>query len=151
MGKSLGDIFDVKSIKLDIEAQTKKQAFAELVDAIMVSHPECNRDELLITILDKEDKVNTRFANDVAIPHTEYGGISSMAGAIGVSKQGIDYRASDNKPVHIVLLLIISKQVKENHLHILNQLVKLALSREIELIKNAKKEDEIHAILSRIQ
>ena len=150
MTRSLGDIFDVNSIKLNIKAETKKQAFAELVDTIMISHPECDRDKLLIAILDQEDKMNTRFANAVAIPHAEYSGISNMTGAIGVSKQGIDYMSLDDKPIHILFLLVISKQARENHLFILNQLVKLAQSKEIELMKNAKNPEEIHAILTRV-
>ena len=151
MARSLNDIFDVKSIKLDIKAKTKEQVFTELIDMIMISHPECDRVKLLTAILDQEDKMNSRFANGVAIPHAEYIGISRMAGAIGVSTQGIDYGSLDGKPVHIVFLLAISKKVKENHLFILNQLIKLAQSKEIDLIKNAKSADEINAILSRVQ
>ena len=150
MGRLLSEIFDSQTIKLNIEAKTKELAFAELIDAIAGLYPECDRDELFKAIMEREDKIDSKFANGVAIPHAHYNGIGKMVGAIGISKQGIDYGTLDKKPVHIVFLLVISKQVNENHLYILNQLLRVAQSEEVVSLKNAKNTEEIHEILSRM-
>ena len=40
MGKSLSDIFDLRSIKLDFDGKTKELALADLIESISVLHPE---------------------------------------------------------------------------------------------------------------
>jgi mannitol/fructose-specific phosphotransferase system IIA component (Ntr-type) len=150
MGNLLGDIFDMRSIKLDLDGKTKEMAIDELVDTITILHPELDRSEFYAAISEREEKMSTGIANGVAIPHAFCGGIGNMAGAIGISKKGIDYGALDNRPVHIVFLLAISQRANENHLRVLNLIIKFAQSEALALMKNAKDADEIYSILSRI-
>ena len=150
MGRSLSDIFDSRSIKLDFDGKTKELALAELINSISVLHPECNRTELFSAIMEREKKMSTGIGNGVAIPHASCTSIVNMCGAIGVSKQGIDYGALDQKPVHIVFLFATGERADENHLRVLNLIFKLAMSEEFAVMKNAKNAEEIHAILSRI-
>ena len=150
MGMSLSEIFDLRSIKTDFDGKTKELAIAELIDSISVLHPECNRTELFTAIMERERKMSTGIGNGVAIPHAGCKGIAGMCGAIGVSKQGIDYGALDNRPVQIIFLFATNEKTDENHLRILNQIFKLVQSEGLALIKNAKNAEEIHAILSRV-
>jgi mannitol/fructose-specific phosphotransferase system IIA component (Ntr-type) len=151
MGKSLVEIFDLKSIKLGFKGKTKESALSELIDSILVVHPECNRSELFTAIMEREKKLSTGIGNGIAIPHANCKGIPDMSGAIGVSKKGIDYGALDKKPVHIVFLFVTSEKADENHLRILNVISKLGMSDEFALMKNANNAEQIHAILSRVQ
>ena len=150
MEKSLGNIFDVRSIKLNMDDKTKELALTELIDSIAAIHPECDRTELYTALAEREEKMSTGIGNGIAIPHANYKGIASMAGAIGISKQGIDYGALDQKPIHIIFLFITNAKADENHLNVLNQILKLVQSEGLALIKNAKTAEEIHAILSRV-
>ena len=150
MGKSLSEIFDIKSIRLDFDGKTKELALADLIDSISVLHPECDRAELFTAIMEREKKMSTGIGNGIAIPHAGCKSIADMGGAIGISKQGIDYGALDQKPVHIVFLFATSEKADENHLRVLNLIFKLATSGEFTLMKNAKSAEEIHAILSRV-
>jgi mannitol/fructose-specific phosphotransferase system IIA component (Ntr-type) len=146
----LSNIFDLQSIKLDLDGKTKETAIDELIDTITILHPEVNRAELFAAVREREEKMSTGIANGVAIPHASCGGIGNMVGAIGVSKKGIEYGALDNQPVHIVFLLAMSQRANENHLQILNLIFKFAQSETLELMKSAKNAEEIYAILSRI-
>ena len=150
MRKLLSEVFDLRSIKLDFDGKTKESAFADLIDSISVLNPGCDRTELFTAIMERESKMCTGIGNGVAIPHAACRSVVNIGGAIGISKQGIDYGASDNKPVNIVFLLAISQQADENHLRILNLIFKLAGSEDFVLMKNAKNAEEIHTILSRI-
>ena len=148
MENLLSDIFDVRSTRLDLDGKTKEMALVDLIDGIAELYPECDRSEMLAAIRERESKMSTGIGNGVAIPHTFCRGISSMAGAIGVSQQGIDFGALDNKPVHVIFLLVIGEHAEENHLRILNKLFKLAQSEVFPQIRNAKDAQAIHAILS---
>ena len=150
MGKSLSDIFDLRSIKLDFDGKTKELALADLVESISIFHPECDRTELFTAIMEREKKMSTGIGNGIAISHAGCKSIANMGGAIGVSRQGIDFGALDQKPVHIIFLFATNEKADENHLRILNLIFKLAMSEEFAVMKNAKNAEEIHAILSRV-
>jgi len=148
MGNSLIDIFDLRSIKLNLDGKSKDMVFDELIDAITDLHPECNTIELFAGIKEREEKMTTGIIPGMAIPHAYCSGIKDIAGAIGISRHGIDYGALDNKPVYVVFLLIISKERKEKHLHVLNIICQLAQSELINKIKSAESAEEVHNILS---
>jgi mannitol/fructose-specific phosphotransferase system IIA component (Ntr-type) len=143
----LSEIFDVRSIRLNIEAATKEQVFTDLIDAMGTIHPEYNRDEIFAAMQAREAKMSTGIAPGVAIPHAFCRGVGSMIGAIGVSPAGIDYGALDDKPVHVVFMLAIGEPAKESHLRILNQIFTLVQSEALGRIKNARSAQELHTIL----
>ena len=151
MGSMLSEIFDPRTIKLNLEGKTKEMVFNELVNVIADIHPQCNRAEIYTAIKEREEKMSTGIGCGIAIPRASCTGITNIAGAIGISREGIDYGAMDNKPVYVVFLLALNDRANENHLHVLNLIFKLAQSEAITMMKNAKNAEEIHAILSRIQ
>ena len=148
MGLLLSEIFDVRSTRLNLNGKTKETALEELIDGIAALHGDCNRSEMFTAIWEREEKMSTGIGNGVAIPHVFCGGIDDMAGAIGISQQGIDFGALDNKPVYVIFLLAINARTKENHLRALNQILRLARSEAYQLIKDAKNAQDVHAILS---
>ena len=148
---TLGDIFDECSIKLDIEAETKDAAFAELVEAITAAHPEFDKVEMLAALREREQKMSTGVAAGIAIPHCCCAGITTMAGAIGISRAGIEYDALDHKPVHVVFMLVMGEAAREHHLGVLNQIFSLVKSEAPALIRGAKNPQDVHEILARFR
>jgi mannitol/fructose-specific phosphotransferase system IIA component (Ntr-type) len=134
---------------LNLKSQTKEEAFMELTGAIAAVHPECDSETMLAALWEREKKMSTGIASGVAIPHAMCQGITKIAGAIGISRTGIDYDALDHKPVYVVFMLAMGLPAEENHLRILNQIFKLAQSEALALIRNAKNNKDIYAILSK--
>jgi PTS system fructose-specific IIC component/PTS system nitrogen regulatory IIA component len=151
MGILLSEVFDPQSILLNLEGKTKDEIFTELAEAICTVHPECDRASMLASLWERENKLSTGIVPGVAIPHSIYGGINNIAGAIGISKTGIDYGALDNEPVYVVFMLVISDKATESHLRILNQLFALSQSEAITIIRNAQNTDVVKDILSSVQ
>lgn len=150
MGILLSEIFNARSIVLNLSGATKEAVFAELADAITAVRPECDQSEMLAALWEREKKMSTGIVPGVAIPHAIYRGINSVVGAIGISKSGIDYGALDNSPVHVVFMLLMGEFVQENHVRVLNQIFTLVQTEAFELIKTAKTPQDIHALLSQI-
>ena len=150
MRNILHEIFDARSIKLNLDGKTKEMVLAELVNVITDLHPDCNPAEMLEAIRKREEKMSTGIGNGFAIPHGFYRGIENMAGAIGVSKEGIDFGALDKKPVFLIFLLVVNEHAPENHMRALTQIYKLARSEAFPLIKNADNARDIETILSQI-
>jgi mannitol/fructose-specific phosphotransferase system IIA component (Ntr-type) len=145
----LSDIFDRRSIKLNLEGTTKAAVLAELVETIRAAHPGFDSSEILAAINDRESKMSTGITSGVAIPHGCCRGIDTMAGAIGISPGGIEFDALDRKPVHVVFMLVMGEAVRENHLRTLNQIVTLVNSEALAIIRTAKSAQDVHTVLSR--
>ena len=144
----LSEVFDPRSMRLNLEGKTKEEVFIELINAITVVHPECDSTSILASLKEREDKQSFRISSVIAMPHAYFKGINNIVGAIGISQTGIEYDAMDLKPVNIVLMLVIGKQAEENHLHILCKLFEFARSEAIGMIKNARDVQAIQNILS---
>ena len=151
MNMLLNEIFNPQSIKLNLEGTTKEAVLIELVEKMAEAHPGCDGSLLLAAIQEREHKMSTGYNSGIAIPHAFCGGVENMIGAIGVSQRGIDYGTLDNKPVHIVFMLAMGDHARENHLHILNQILRLAQSDALMLIRNANNTQDVYNIMSRFQ
>ena len=149
MNLSLGEIFGSETILPDLSGTTKEAVFSELVDAIAAVHPECDKPQMLAALWEREKKLSTGIASGVAIPHAICGGIGTIAGAIGVSKAGIEYDALDKKPVHVIFMLVMEDGTNETHLCILDRIFSLVKTESFALIKNAENAQDVHAVLSR--
>ena len=150
MESSLGDIFDPRLVKINLDGNTKEKVLAELIDEIAALHPECNADNLLNALMKREGQLTSGIGAGVAIPHAFSRELKSITGAIGISLKGIDYNALDNKPVHVIFFLAMTERKEENHLLVLNRILQLVQSEAMLQIKNAKNAKEIHTILSKV-
>jgi len=151
MGIFLNEIFEPRSIILNIDGKTKEEVFNELTGAIADVHSEYDYSSMLASLWERENKLSTGIGSGIAIPHAFYEGVNKIAGAIGISQAGIEYNALDQKAVNIVFMLIIGRQANENHLYVLSQLSTLAQSEAFSMIKKAQNKETIMDILSGIQ
>jgi mannitol/fructose-specific phosphotransferase system IIA component (Ntr-type) len=147
----LSNVFALRSIKLNLQGKTKDAALAELIDLITDAHPECDRDEMYSALNSRESKMSTGIGSGIAVPHGYCHSINTIIGAVGISQTGIDYGSIDDKPVHLVFMLMMGDASREDHLRILNKVFTLVNSELIALMKTAKDTREVHAILSRIR
>jgi len=151
MGITLNEIFEPRTIILNLDGKTKEEVFNELAGAIANVHTECNYSSMLTSLWERENKLSTGIGSGIAIPHAFYEGVNKIAGAIGISQTGIEYNALDQKAVNIVFMLIIGRQANENHLYVLNQLSTLAKSDASSMLLKANNKETVMDILSHIQ
>lgn len=147
----LSALFDEQSIVLNLAGKTKQAVLTELIDALAAAHPELDREQVSAAIHEREQKMSTGIGSGAAIPHGNYPGGRTAAGAIGVSQTGIDYGSLDGKPVYVVFMIIMGGASCEHHLGILNQVFTLVNSEALDRIRAAKDAPEVRDILARFQ
>ena len=118
----LGQVFNPKTICVNLESEDKEEVFAELVEKVVTLKPNLNRDNILNAIAERESLMITGIKEGIAVPHGKTDEVDEVLGVIGISKVGIDYEALDGKPVHLVFLLLSSKYNAEFHLRVLRHL-----------------------------
>lgn len=118
----LGQVFNPKTICVDLESEYKDEVFEELVEKVITLKPNLNRQTILDSIAEREKLMSTGIKEGIAVPHGKTDEVDEVIGVVGISRRGIDYEALDNKPVHLIFLLLSSKNNAEFHLRVLRHL-----------------------------
>lgn len=99
------------------EASSKKRAI-EIVAGVLSNSAE-QTEVAFGSLLGRERLGSTGLGNGVAIPHGRIKGIDTPVGAFMRIPGGVDFEASDGKPVDLVFALLVPADCTEEHLQIL--------------------------------
>lgn len=123
----LSEILRKGVILTDLKARSIDTLVAELVDGLILggSLSAEHRDDAIIALLKREAISTTALGGGVAIPHAKVPFVGDFVGAMGYSRAGIDFRASDSKPVTVVFLLLSPPDDPYGHLSMLGTLAQL--------------------------
>ncbi|MDR2150988.1 MAG: PTS sugar transporter subunit IIA [Spirochaetaceae bacterium] len=146
----LADVFDERLIKLDLEGTDKTTVFQELVEAIAAVKPELSREDMLSALHDREAKMQTALSGGIAVPHGYFHGLKGIIGALGFSRDGIDYGVSEAEPVHLVVMLLLGEGEHERHLRVLSRILTLIESGTLSQIKDSPNPHEVYKILCKV-
>jgi len=121
----LVDILSENVIKVDLESEDKEEAFAELIDLLVRAGKISNRASALETIQSREAMGTTGIGHGVAIPHGKDKHVTALAAALGMSKEGIEYEAIDDEPVHVIFLVLAEADNPGPHVQCLAEIARL--------------------------
>jgi mannitol/fructose-specific phosphotransferase system IIA component (Ntr-type) len=100
----LSETISLKRINLNLSATTRDGVLEELVGLLHLKPPA--RKTLLQTLQAREELGSTAVGGGVAIPHCRSLVVGKVLVAVGRSKQGISFRASDKKRVRLFFLIV---------------------------------------------
>ena len=143
----LGMFFDPSRIKLNLESRTKDDVLEELVSMIAESCPEYDEQELLEAIILREEKMATIVMPGIAMPHGHCEAIHGIIGAIGISREGIEYDELDEDPVHLFFMLLMDESSKERDLRVFSHLLEMLHSTSFDVIKSMASSRELYDLL----
>ena len=103
---NLASLLDSSVVKIPLESATSEEAIAELLELLVRAGRIKDREGALEALYQREAKGSTGIGGGVAIPHARSPEVGTLALAVGVSRAGIEFDAVDDKPVHLVFLLI---------------------------------------------
>lgn len=114
------DFLHEENIITDLEAQTKEEAIAKLVDLLIASqHLTTDRETLLQSVLERERDFSTCLGSGLAIPHGALDGGDQILGVMGISREGLEFETPDGLPVHCMILLATPENQRNRHLEVL--------------------------------
>jgi PTS system nitrogen regulatory IIA component len=120
----------------DLKATAKRDALAELVEAVCADRDIRDRDLILEMLLNRESLGSTAIGKGVAFPHGRTLAVRELYIAFGRSVPGVDFDSIDKKPTHVFFLIIAPPQDKDN-------LYLQVLGRMVDLIKDDAPRDRI--------
>ncbi len=144
------DFLDQNAVSANLKSTDKKAIINELVDLLVVSGKVKNANEIIKILLERESLGSTGIGQDIAIPHGKSSKIPQMIGAIGISKNGVDFEALDGEPVYIFFLLLAPADSAGPHLKALARISRLLKDKYFrDSLKNVTSEEDLLAIIRR--
>jgi mannitol/fructose-specific phosphotransferase system IIA component (Ntr-type) len=104
---NLSSLLIPERINLNLKAKKKTEAIKELIGLIKSG---TEAEQLLETLLTREELGSTGIGKGIGIPHCRSLLIDKLEIAVGRSKNGFDFNAIDKKPVHFLFLIIAPPQ-----------------------------------------
>src|SRR5881394_726483 len=121
----LTEILKPENIKVPLEAKTKNEAIAELVQVLASSGVVTDPKKVLDAVLEREATRTTGIGNGLAIPHGKCAGTKDLVMAIGKAGTPIDFQAIDGRPVSIIWMLASPPDKTGPHIHALARISRL--------------------------
>jgi len=121
----LVDILNEDLIKVDLESEDKEEAFAELIELLVRAGEISDRESAFETIQNREALGTTGIGHGVAIPHGKNRQVKHLTAALGISKEGIEYEAVDDEPVHVIFLVLAEADNPGPHVQCLAEIARL--------------------------
>ena len=114
----LRDIVVEQAIIPQLTSTKRDDVITELIDALVKagSVDASLQEEFVKAVLSRERKGSTGFGHGVAVPHVKSPKVEKLTVAIGVSTEGIDFKALDKEPVYSLFLLMSPEDRPEEHL-----------------------------------
>ncbi len=122
----LSDIMVTDAIVSELEATTRDEAIAELINSLAENGAISKKSakETVKAVLNRESQATTGIGKGIALPHAKLKSIKAPIGTIGRSPTGIDFSALDGKPVFSVILLLSSPDCPDEHLQAMETIFK---------------------------
>ncbi|MBN1309095.1 MAG: PTS sugar transporter subunit IIA [Chitinispirillaceae bacterium] len=136
------DLLQKNAILPDI-AQTNKNEVLQLMATFMATLyglPE--GEDIALKIIERETDMSTGIGYGIAIPHARIPGIDRLYLVVGRSFEGIEFKAIDELPVHLLFMMLSPKNTSAEHTQILSTLSRIMSYEEVRTklleVKNAE-------------
>ena len=144
----LTEILKPQDIKIPLEATTKTDAIAELVNLLAANGAVTDPKKVLEAVLDREATRTTGIGNGLAIPHGKCPGVGNLVMAIGKAATPIDFQAIDGRPVTLIWLLGSPPDKTGQHIHALARISRLmTIDRFRQSVAAAKAPQELFDLI----
>lgn len=145
----LATLLSADHMILDMDAAEHWPAIVELVAHLVATDQlrASQHEEMLAAFRTREEFLSTGVGSGVAIPHAFSDELEHVIAVFGRSKNGIDFEALDNAPVHFIVLFIVPRKNYPLHLQTLAAIAKMFTNPEVLCrLRAAETSQEILAI-----
>jgi len=119
------DFVSEEGIVFSPSVTSKKAALEVLSESLAYQDNNLDKSKVLDALLTREKLGSTGLGEGIAIPHCRMQEIESINVAMLKLEEGIEYEASDDKPVFFLFCLVVPEDANDDHLQLLASLAEL--------------------------
>jgi fructose-specific phosphotransferase system IIA component len=148
----LSELLPENLITAEMTGKTKFQLIEELLDVLHEGGKISDRELALKDVLAREGYLSTGLENGLAIPHAKTDGVSELVMSFGLKKEGVDFESLDNKPAHLIFLVLSPRDTSGPHIRALAAITKnLKDTEKRHALMNAKSAEDIKKIFAKFE
>jgi fructose-specific phosphotransferase system IIA component len=121
----ISEIINESLVVTNLAGKTKEEIINSLVDLVGTSPKVLDLEKVRTAIFDREKIMSTGVGNGFAIPHGKTDAVSDIIAAFGITRDPIDYKSLDEKPVRLVFLLVGRDNLVGPHIKLLSRISRL--------------------------
>lgn len=114
-----------ENIFLDLKSCVKKDIIKEMIDRLFISGMIDNKEKVLESVMDRENKMTTGMEHGIALPHGKTDAVNDLVVAIGLKKEGMDFDCIDHNPAKIFIMTVSPLSHTGPHIQFLAEVSKL--------------------------
>ncbi len=147
----LASILPALQVLVGVDATSKKRAFEE-AGLLFENLHGLSRALITDSLFARERLGSTGLGHGVAIPHGRIKGLKAPMAAVLQLAQPIGFDAPDEKPVGLLIFLLVPEAATQKHLEILSEIAELLSDAELrERIKIAPSSEQLHELIAQWQ
>jgi mannitol/fructose-specific phosphotransferase system IIA component (Ntr-type) len=127
----LADDLSPAQIRVPLRAGSKPEVLRELVALLPSATSDEAREQVLMSVLERESKMSTGIGQGVAIPHGRSELVQDVEMAFGISRVPIEFDALDGRPVEVFFLIVTSPAKGGAHLQALARISRMLASERL--------------------
>ena len=126
----LREFFSEEAVKLNLAGTTKDEILTELIGLLGLD--EKNEGMLFKMLKRRENLGSTGIGRGIAIPHCRSLVVNKLRVAFGRKKEGVDFKAIDEKPVHFFFLIVAPPlEVSNQYLPVLGKIAQFSKEADV--------------------
>ncbi|GJQ48233.1 putative nitrogen regulatory bacterial protein IIA [Candidatus Kuenenia stuttgartiensis] len=145
----LSDVLAKEHIIINLYGMNKFEVLEKMVKVTKSSAKVVDEVDLLEKVITREKIKSTGIGGGIGIPHAQTLGVTDFIACLGISQDGIDFNALDEKPVHLVFLIATKERTNNIYLELLSSIARLFVDETFkQKIIKSKSPDEIMQLIS---
>jgi mannitol/fructose-specific phosphotransferase system IIA component (Ntr-type) len=144
------NILDPKCIVFPLKGKNKKEIIKELIDVLAENKKikEKDKEEVFKCVMEREKLGSTGVGLGVAIPHGRTAAVDKIVGALGISKEGVEFETLDGEPVYFVFLILSPLEATSDYLRAISYVARMFKDKFFrEALKNISSVEEAVKII----
>ncbi len=127
----LADYLDSRLAVADVRPDSIRGVLRQLVARLAEQGAVESTESLMDALLERESLQSTGIGSGVAVPHAICDDLAEPRVVLGRCADGVDYRALDERPVHLFFLLLSPSADTGTHIKLLARIARLVRHPEL--------------------
>ena len=145
----LTGLLSTSRIRLNVSAPSKKRMLEELAGLLSHNRSDLHRDTVFQVLNERERLGSTGIGDGIALPHGRLNGLTEPLAAVIRLRQALDFDSVDDRPIQLIVGLLVPANATEQHLNILASLAETFNNTEQrEAIFRARDAQTLFALLT---
>lgn len=149
MDHTIAELMPTELITLEEPPAEKVDTIEYLLELVIETGRINDKEATLSALMQREQEATTGVGKGIAIPHAQTSAVEQPSVAFCRSPAGIDFESMDEKPAHLIFMILVPAGGNDEHLEILSSLSRSLMHNEVrESLYGAETPTDVQTVIA---